>query len=78
MVWDTHENFFDRTKFVDSKCQGLMIWNKTRNAEYKQLAAAVGQLLTCIRVQRNAVYLCRGSKDERLSDTEKVVTCLSY
>ena len=62
-----------------------MIWNKTirtsRNKEYEQLAAFMSttqlwQATHMQRVSRNAVYMCRGSKDARLSNTEKVVTRL--
>ena len=45
---------------------------KRENIEYIQLAAAVRELLACERVPRNTVYMCCGSKDGRLLDTEKV------
>ena len=55
--------------------------------EYEQLATsicvyvykyhtAVGELLECERVPKNAVYTCCGSEDGCLLDTEKVVADL--
>ena len=69
----------DNSNSVDIQCKVctgmlMVVWMLI----FQQVLAAVGELLMCERVPRNAVYTSCGSKDRQLLDTEKVITRMPW